>query len=734
MAGVGSLAATGAPTGGPVVDAVYRVGFAVAVTVAAAYAPRWSWVLAGTIVTVVAVGALDAFVIGGVALAIGCYAIVRDRRDWVHGATAGALISQAALRLPDGPFFGASALCAGAAAAVILVTGVPNLRHRRRVVAVTAGLALVGAVATALAGLTVLSVLPEAERATTAASSGLASLSDGAEAPAQSSFEEARSGFADAAARLGAPWLLPARLVPVVGQHVRAVTTVAEEGEALATEAVDAGAILRGRRYLDGAGGFDLAALEALEPEARRVAAVMRRGLDRIASVASPWLVTPASKRIEEARARIDSTLPTVEIAAEALRVGPTLLGRDGPQEYLVIVANPAEARELGGLGSSFAVLRTDQGSLEFDQSESRLDLRAKLRAERPALDSDLPASMLALRPVSFPENWTSSPDFGAVTQLAVELWESVHPDRDLAGVVYLDPHVLAALLELSGPVRLPDRDITIDADNAVDFLLRDQYAAFDEGELGDVRDVALGDVADVVFERLTDEVPDPAALAAVLGPLVEGRHLLFQPETVAAAPLLDMTGLDGVHRSGPGDVAVTLSNTRANKLDAYLQRTIEHEVLVGDDLVTHTVSVTLANQAPEGLNPYVTGTGDFPDGLPELTNRTVLALHAPWPAVAVSIDGRAVGTGTSPALGSQWRHAVSVTLDGGTTMEVRFVAEVPREDAPAVLRLVPTATAVPDRVGHRLLDAEGRLSDVPPRLAPGPVTLVLDGEAADPT
>ena len=89
-------------------------------------------------------------------------------------------------------------------------------------------------------------------------------------------------------------------------------------------------------------------------------------------------------------------------------------------------------------------------------------------------------------------------PDFPSVAQAILNSYEAATGER-LDGVILADPFAEAALLEATGPVRLPGYDVEIDADNVVAFTTNEAYSLFTDSVR---RKRVLGDVARAAFER----------------------------------------------------------------------------------------------------------------------------------------------------------------------------------------------------------------------------------------
>ena len=146
-------------------------------------------------------------------------------------------------------------------------------------------------------------------------------------------------------------------------------------------------------------------------------------------------------------------------------------------------------------------------------------------------------------------------------------------------------------------------------------------------------------------------DLPGPRALAATLGPaMAEGRMVIWSrhPED---QPLLQRLGIAGDLPAPDGDgLAVVSTNGGANKLDAYLRRSIGYDVQVDEDTgrIESAVTIRLANDAPTDLP---SDAGGNPFGLPPGTNRQYLSVYSPWELTGAELDGEA--TGWSPSMSS---------------------------------------------------------------------------------
>ena len=616
--------------------------------------------------------------------------------------------------------FGLSALVTAVIAALIVITGLSrrgrlarrSVRRLAVVLGVAAGVALVGAVV-AIAG--AYGDLRDGERALERAA---AALRQGDIPVAVDELERSDALLTTAADALDRPWARPALAVPVLGAHVAALVDVSRGAGELADQA--AGAVSQvnvdSLRVIQGV--IDIDAIEVMERPFGDTNAALRRMAAVLATARSDWLVAPMGDRLDQLADEVDVLVRQTDVALAAVRLAPSMLGRDGARTYFVAFTNPAEARGLGGFMGTWAELRADDGRLEVVRTGLTRDLTGAMRAAPPVLAG--PADYLtrygrfgagaAGQPVTidFWSNVTMSPDFPSIADVIAQLYPA-SGGRPIDGAIAIDVPSIARFLELTGPleVEAPSGMLRLTAANAAQYLLRDQYA-----DIGDdaARDAVLEAITSQLINHLFDgDLPGPHALAATLGPaMAEGRVVIWSrhPED---QPELERLGIAG--RLPPPEMdglAVVSTNAGANKLDAYLRRSIAYDAVVdeGTGEIQATVVVRLANDAPDNLPA---DAGGNPFGLPPGTNRQYLSIYSPWELTAAELDGEATGMEPERELGwNVFSRYVDIPPGGEVEVRLAFAGEV-QPDVPYTLTLRSQPLTYPDVVRVGVRTADGR-------------------------
>lgn len=727
--------ADAAPTGLPAADLVWRVALGALVPLAAARAGRAGWVVGAAVGAAFAPGAVG--VVALVAFAAALASTLRARRDPAWGAVIGAVVANAALRLDvGGSFHGAESLLAAGAVAVVVVSALCGLgvHERRRAIgvgAITGGALLVLCLVAAVG---VVAARGPLEQGLESARAGLDHARDGDIDAALDAFARAEENLGRGVDILGAPWMAPARLVPVVGQHLAAASDLSATGHRAVDAAGTVALVAADDTLTIRDGRVDLAAVAATEPPLARALAAIDDAVASIDSRSSPWLVPALADRFDDLRDDLVDARGTTETAVLAARTAPGMLGADGPRTYLILLTTPAETRNLGGFVGNWALVTADEGRLDLSGTGRANQLSTLPGVEDRTLSGpeDFLRRYVRYSPAVHMVNVTASPDFPTVGAVSAELF----PQAGIGpvdGVVALDPAALSALLALSGPVSIPQLAAPLDARALERFLLVDQYDLFPD--LAQREDMLDALIATGFQEMLTGTLPGPSGIIdAVERVVAEDRMLLWSP-LPDEAELLDRAGVSGAFPSpdaGADLISVRTANAGPNKLDVYLSRRIAHEVVIDplDGDLAAAMSVTLRNDAPEGLSAYA--TGEWGSDLAPGDNRQVVSLYTAHLLDEVRVDGVAVPVESQRELG--WNvYTVTVVVGAGTEVTIEwllFGSTPARADEP--YRLVWSAQPVfrPDQ-----LDIEVRRGARSDSLSTqGTVDHVLElGAGADP-
>lgn len=498
----------------------------------------------------------------------------------------------------------------------------------------------------------------------------VAAAADGDVELARLELTEAADGWRSAHRRLNGPWLLPARAIPIVGQHVTAAGTGVRHAAEISAAAV---------QVADGAdtetlvvdGRVDTEMLGALVPTTAQLATAVDHAHDAFSAVTSPWLIAPFGSALDAATVELATAADATAAVAAAADSGHDLLATPTGSTIVVMFSTPAEARGAGGFVGNWAEFRAVDGRVELVEqyrskqlNDALIESGAQIRGNEPFVDR-----YGRFEVEHHVQDVTLSPDFPSVAAVTADLYEQA-TGEPVDAVMMIDPFVLEALLAFSGPVDVGG--LTLSGSNASNELLRGQYERFAEED--DERTSLLNDLAAVVVERLLAEPPDLLSFAQEMAPLAQQNRVAMWFASDGDGERASALGLSGAFPTDGDDVlAVVHQNAAQNKIDSFLRRSVDVTTTLDTDLgtVRHDVQVELENLAPaDGLPPAIIGSND--QGLPLGTNRMLLSIYSPFPISGARLDGQPAAVETQQEFG-RLVHTLLIDLPANSSSTLNF-------------------------------------------------------------
>lgn len=499
---------------------------------------------------------------------------------------------------------------------------------------------------------------------------------------AQTRLKQARGSFDRAHRHASSPMVAPLKALPVLGRQLRSfadLTVAASRLAGVAATGAEAVSALPGDALPTGA---DRVAL--LRDLADR-AATAETALGRVQLSRRGGLIRPLNRSWAVLERDVASTKATLRTVAEGLDGVAGVL--EGPRRYLLLVANNAEMRAGSGMFLSIGTIETAGGSMKLGPLRSAGELT--LPGLGVGVDGELDALWGWLNPGREWRNLATTPRFDITAPLAIRMWESLSGER-LDGVLALDVLTLEAILGATGPVRVDD--VSVGETNVVDRLLRDQYQGLDFDDTQVTRREELGGMAAAVVEALENGSYTPGRLAAGMARTSRGRHLLAWSSNPDDQQTWEKTGIAGSLR--PTSLAVNILNRGGNKLDPFLDVQARLELREASGGTEVTVRMKVANHAPFGLSPYV--SGPHPDsGVAEGDYLGIVAVNLPGVATDIALDG-IPGLATGGADGPTRVVAGTLLLPRGQEKTVTVQFRLPGSETS--VELVPSARVGPIR------------------------------------
>ncbi|MGC0368435.1 DUF4012 domain-containing protein [Microbacterium sp. SLBN-111] len=395
----------------------------------------------------------------------------------------------------------------------------------------------------------------------------------------------------------------------------------------------------------------------------------------------------------------VDEAAPSLALVQKYL---PSLLnaaGADGSRTYLVLFQNNAEIRATGGNPAASSVLVVDNGRMQLKEQSDSMAFYADGLAGRSYVD--LPESTLSLYPDTFTrysQDYTFTPDFPTTANLFQALWNRADGTR-FDGVFSVDPVVLAHMLEVLGPVTLPDGE-QITSENAVKLVLSDAYQRFgDLGDNGRSSDQFFAQVSSSVFSRLTSGQWNPLAMFDQLTRSAKEQRINMWFADEQTQSLIDEIGLDGglhADNSTATQLGIYLNDYSVGKLEYHLTTAVRATCDAGARTIT--IAMDMHNGITDDItNAYTLGARNGNWGLPRTTMMLDTLFFAPPGATITAIDpsdGDIPRLSRSGSEDGNVGESRMVTLAKDASRTVSYTVHLPDGPlGPLQLRHTPTAS-----------------------------------------
>jgi len=414
------------------------------------------------------------------------------------------------------------------------------------------------------------------------------------------------------------PLIKQALGLPYAGPYVRprlqAVASLADMGLAVSdtlTDGADLDTRLIKTDDVPGSGGAKLLTiLRDAQPLIDKLQQDLARAKSAVDLVDPAVLTGSQVKSLDSARDTIVKGLAGAVQLKALIPVLFEIMGANGARTYLVEQVNPAELRAGGGFIGSYAVIQTDKGNIRKIKSGGveAIDTVRPTRGQR-----GYTAPPATMQEFLGDKSWYFGdsnffPDFPTNAR-----WGETFAEKQLGvkadGVLSLDPTAVAYLLEVTGPITIPDYGVTVQAQDFVDFLFR--YENGPNRPAG--RKLLLGVVADALLDKVAN-LP-PTAWPQLIGALNKaGQERHFQAYFNNQTAQAQMSQYRWANDLNPGQGADWLLETESNfggtKANHFVTRSYDLTLTRDPNSVHHKLVVTLAEDlnapvVPEGENYY---------------------------------------------------------------------------------------------------------------------------------
>lgn len=443
---------------------------------------------------------------------------------------------------------------------------------------------------------------------------------------AVSDLQESSSRAADLTG--GAGWSVLTH-VPLVGDDAAGIEALSQSLDSLSQDGVDP--LLRSVDMVDrlsAEGKIDVAVARGLEGPVVQAQSAFTEAARPVEGLDSSGYAGSVKSRYDEYVEIVRAGRDSLASAATASKVLPSMVGSDGPRDYLLVFQNNAEIRSTGGLPGSWALVHADNGKLSIQRQGSVASFPERAEPVLPLSEGELEVYDRQLGTFFADAGFT--PDFPRSAQLMKAHWDAKYPATGLDGVISLDPVALSYLLEGTGPVEVGGRSLT--PDNVIDALLSRPYRTLEP----QAQDRLFAEAARAIFDSATSDVKDPVAFVRGLTRAADEDRLLVAPFVESDAEILAGSAVIGdlpdADVRNPR-VEVTLNDATGSKMSYYLRYSADlRATACRSGVQSMNGSMTLSQSIPPNeaaeLPDSVTGGGQF--GTEPGSQLVLMRVHGP--------------------------------------------------------------------------------------------------------
>ncbi|MBI2427163.1 MAG: DUF4012 domain-containing protein [Candidatus Kerfeldbacteria bacterium] len=357
-------------------------------------------------------------------------------------------------------------------------------------------------------------------------------------------------------------------------------------------------------------------ALQALE---RANAAIQNVDADLVPENTRAQFVTVQSE-LPELLSQAASLADLVDLIA-------TIVGHENEQRIMFLFQNNEERRPTGGFIGSVGVLEIENGRVaNIDvPAGGTYDIDGQLK------ELVLPPPQLLLVTTTWAlrdSNWF--PDFPESAKKAVWFYEhSLNGGETVDEVVAFTPDVIKKFLEITGPIEIPETDITIRAESVIAEIERQKEAALETTPTTpkDFIQTLTPLLLERVFSVSSDQIGD---VLLAFDEVLREKHMLMYFADEKVESRIRERGWGGEMLPAPADyLMVNMANISGGKTDGVIDDSFALNVDVADDgTVVNTLRVTR------------THNGTSADGDRGIKNTSYVRVYVPEGSTLLSADG----------------------------------------------------------------------------------------------
>ena len=260
-------------------------------------------------------------------------------------------------------------------------------------------------------------------------------------------------------------------------------------------------------------------------------------------------------------------------------------IGTKGAKKYLILFQNPSELRPTGGFPGTYGVISFRDGKLQDFKVDDVYNLDGQLQ--------ELIIPPLQLQHIT--PNWGMRDanwfvDFPASATKMSEFFKK-ESGYDVDGVITFSPQIVAKILDIVGPVEMPEYGLTLDSENLFS-TLQDQVEY--KGDRKQPKQIIV-DLAPKMLKKLySAEAGKWLEVFNVLVSSMEQKDILMYFRDLNLQSFSADKGFSGQVKNTNSDyLMVTFTNVKGSKTDMVMDSSLKVQATIESGDVKHKVSIT---------------------------------------------------------------------------------------------------------------------------------------------
>src|SRR3989344_378942 len=333
--------------------------------------------------------------------------------------------------------------------------------------------------------------------------------------------------------------------------------------------------------------------------------------------------VIPEEKRQSflDFKSKLPEITKLIDNGVEYSRFLENLIAFGGSKKYIILFQNPSKLRPTGGFPGSYAIMHFQDGQLKEFKIDDVYNLDGQLKENViPPKELQHITPTWAMRDA----NWFI--DFPASARKIMEFFKK-EAGYEIDGVITFNPLIVGKMLEVLGPIELPDYDLTLTADN----FLQEIQAEVEYGENRTQPKTVLYEFGPKLLEKLYNAQPNQwVAIFDTLFASLESKDMPMYFNDLRLQSFALEKGFAGQVKDVPGDyLMVTATNIKGSKTDIITDTAMKLESEVKGGEVIHKLSITRKHNG--GKHKY---------GFYNRQNPSYIRVLVPEGSELISIDG----------------------------------------------------------------------------------------------